>query len=73
MIFQRYFKNLTGYNLTAFSFPYGSYESCLGCKKILKESGFKKIERVKSFSLFKDTSEHAPFGAPISLNLIAYK
>ena len=39
----------------------------------LKESGFKKIERVKSFSLFKDTSDHAPFGAPISLNLIAYK
>ena len=39
----------------------------------LKESGFKKIERVKSFSLFNDTSDYAPYGAPISLNLIAYK
>ena len=39
----------------------------------LIETGFKKIERVKSFSLFNDTSDLAPFGAPISLNLIAYK
>ena len=39
----------------------------------LKESGFKKIERVKSFSLFNDTSDFAPYGSPISLNVIAYK
>jgi len=39
----------------------------------LRESGFKKIENVKSFSLFNDTSDYAPYGAPISLNLIAYK
>tara|TARA_A100001035_G_C27584298_1_gene409025 strand:+ start:96 stop:605 length:510 start_codon:yes stop_codon:yes gene_type:complete len=39
----------------------------------LKECGFNKIERVKSFSLFNDTSDYAPYGKPISLNLIAYK
>ena len=39
----------------------------------LKDSGFKKIERVKSFSLFTDTSDYAPYGPPISLNIIAYK
>tara|TARA_B100001564_G_scaffold338756_1_gene330864 strand:+ start:411 stop:920 length:510 start_codon:yes stop_codon:yes gene_type:complete len=39
----------------------------------LQEAGFKKIEKVKSFSLFKDTSDYAPFGPPISLNVIAYK
>jgi predicted SAM-dependent methyltransferase len=37
------------------------------------EAGFKKIERVKSFSLFKDTSEFLFYGVPISLNVIAYK
>ena len=39
----------------------------------LKKVGFRKIEKVKNFSLFKDTSEYAPFGEPISLNVIAYK
>ena len=39
----------------------------------LKETGFKKIDKVKSFSLFNDTSDYAPYGQPISLNLIAYK
>ena len=39
----------------------------------LLKAGFKKIERVKSFSLFKDTSDYAPYGPPISLNIIAYK
>ena len=42
-------------------------------KNFLTKAGFKKIERVKSFSLFKDTSDLAPFGPPISLNIIAYK
>ena len=41
--------------------------------EFLKKVGFKKIERVKSFSLFKDTSDYAPYGPPISLNVIAYK
>ena len=36
-------------------------------------AGFKNVERVKTFSLFKDTSDYAPFGEPISLNVIAYK
>ena len=39
----------------------------------LKEAGFKKIERVKSFSLFDDTSEFSFHGVPISLNVIALK
>lgn len=42
-------------------------------KDFLFKTGFKKMERVKSFSLFKDTSDYAPFGPPISLNVIAYK
>ena len=41
--------------------------------EFLHKAGFKKIERVKSFSLFKDTSDFAPYGPPISLNIIAYK
>ena len=36
-------------------------------------AGFKKNERVKSFNLFNDTSDFAPYGPPISLNVIAYK
>jgi len=39
----------------------------------LIEAGFKKNERVKSFNLFNDTSDYAPYGPPISLNVIAYK
>ena len=39
----------------------------------LLKAGFDKIERVKSFSLFKDTSDYAPYGVPISLNVIAHK
>jgi len=42
-------------------------------RDFLIKGGFKKIERVKSFSLFSDTSDYAPFGPPISLNVIAYK
>ena len=42
-------------------------------KDFLIGAGFKKIERVKFFSLFKDTSDYAPYGVPISLNVIAYK
>ena len=35
--------------------------------------GFTKLERVKSFGLFNDTSDYAPYGPPISLNIIAHK
>ena len=40
---------------------------------LLKNVGFKNIKRVKSFSLFDDSSNMAPHGEPISLNLIAIK
>ena len=39
----------------------------------LNKVGFRKIERVKNFSIFDDTSEFAPHGYLISLNVIAYK
>ena len=43
-------------------------------EEYLTIAGFKKIEKVKSFSLFNDTSNFAPYsGIPISLNVIAYK
>jgi len=43
-------------------------------KEFLLGVGFKKAEKVKSFSLFDDTSDFAPYsGVPISLNVIAYK
>tara|TARA_Y100000389_G_C17332384_1_gene448805 strand:+ start:141 stop:653 length:513 start_codon:yes stop_codon:yes gene_type:complete len=43
-------------------------------KEFLLNAGFKKAEKVKSFSLFDDTSDFAPYsGVPISLNVIAYK
>ena len=40
---------------------------------ILKNTGFKSVEKVEKFSLFKDTSDYAPYGELISLNLIAKK
>ena len=42
-------------------------------KSFLLEAGFIEIKRVKSFLLFNDTSDYAPYGAPISLNIIANK
>ena len=43
-------------------------------KDYLQEAGFKKIEKVKSFSLFKDTSDFAPYNEiPISLNVVSQK
>jgi len=42
-------------------------------KNFFNEVGFLKIEKVKTFSLFNDTSNYAPYGFPISLNIIAYK
>ena len=39
----------------------------------LNFSGFRKMERVKNFSLFNDTSNYTPWGIPISLNVVAYK
>ena len=42
-------------------------------RDFLTKAGFKRIEKVKSFSLFNDTSDYAPYGEPISLNVIAHK
>tara|TARA_B100000965_G_C19552358_1_gene740621 strand:+ start:447 stop:956 length:510 start_codon:yes stop_codon:yes gene_type:complete len=42
-------------------------------KNFLLRAGFKKVEKVKSFSMFKDTSELISYGEPVSLNLIAWK
>ena len=43
-------------------------------KDYLSSAGFKKIEKVKFFSIFNDTSNYAPYNeVPISLNIIAYK
>ncbi len=39
----------------------------------LVEAGFVNIKKVKSFNLFKDTSEISPYGFPISLNIICQK
>ncbi len=39
----------------------------------LRQAGFYSVEQVESLGLFDDTSEFAPFGTPMSLNLIAVK
>lgn len=39
----------------------------------LRQAGFSDANRVDSFGLFNDTSEHKPYGIPISLNVIATK
>ena len=39
----------------------------------LSEAGFEKVERVKEFGLFDDTSLIRYAGVPISLNVVAYK
>ncbi|WP_201066618.1 MULTISPECIES: FkbM family methyltransferase [Thiorhodovibrio] len=39
---------------------------------LLGQAGFARIERVETFGLFQDTSDYAPYGEPISLNVVAY-
>jgi predicted SAM-dependent methyltransferase len=39
----------------------------------LTQAGFSNCEKVSSFGLFDDTSDFAPFGFPISLNMIVTK
>jgi len=41
--------------------------------KFMLDAGFCNIQRVKSFGMFRDTSETTFKGIPISLNLIAEK
>ncbi|MBK5969057.1 MULTISPECIES: FkbM family methyltransferase [Thiorhodovibrio] len=38
----------------------------------LRQAGFARVERVERFGLFKDTSDLAPYGERISLNVVAY-
>ena len=43
-------------------------------KDYIQGAGFKSMKRVKTFGLFDDTSDFAPYNnVPISLNVIAYK
>lgn len=42
-------------------------------RTLLAQKGFTRIERVKGFGLFKDTSEMIFGGVPISLNVQAFK
>jgi predicted SAM-dependent methyltransferase len=39
----------------------------------LQAAGFSAIMRVSTFGLFDDTSNYAPYGEPISLNVVATK
>jgi predicted SAM-dependent methyltransferase len=39
----------------------------------LSAAGFTRIERVKSFGLFEDFSNFAPYGVQISLNIVVWK
>lgn len=39
----------------------------------LAGAGFSRFERVEAFGIFNDTSNFAPYGVPISLNVIAFK
>ena len=65
-------KMIFGGQIDQFDFHYFGWNFML-LNQFLKKTGFKKTQRVKSFSLFNDTSDYAPYGAPISLNVIAYK
>ena len=61
-----------GGQIDEFDYHYFGWNMLL-MEYFLKDAGFKKIERVKSFSLFDDTSEFSFYGVPISLNVIAFK
>tara|TARA_B100000787_G_scaffold50180_1_gene36098 strand:- start:1340 stop:1849 length:510 start_codon:yes stop_codon:yes gene_type:complete len=39
----------------------------------LRQANFSNAERVQSLGIFNDTSDHKPFGFPISLNVVATK
>ena len=65
-------KMIFGGQTDQFDFHYFGWNFIL-LNQFLIKTGFNKIQRVKSFSLFNDTSDYSPYGAPISLNIIAYK
>ena len=55
-----------------YDFHYFGYNFDL-LNNLLEKNGFKDVKRVQKFSIFNDTSNYAPYGEPISLNLIAIK
>tara|TARA_X000001036_G_scaffold356690_1_gene338787 strand:+ start:72 stop:581 length:510 start_codon:yes stop_codon:yes gene_type:complete len=55
-----------------YDFHYFGYNFDL-LSNLLKKSGFKDVKKVQKFSIFDDTSNYAPYGEHISLNLIAIK
>ena len=61
-----------GGQLDEFDFHYFGWNLEL-MRNFLTNAGFKRVEKVKSFSFFQDTSDYAPYGEPISLNVIAHK
>ena len=65
-------KMIFGGQTDQFDFHYFGWNFIL-LNQFLVKTGFNKIQRVKSFSLFNDTSDYSPYGAPIRLNIIAYK
>ncbi len=46
---------------------------CNNLNMYLSAAGFSSCQRVASFGLFEDTSEYAPYGRAISLNVLATK
>ena len=55
-----------------FDFHYFGWNTLL-LTDALSQVGFSKLERLTSFNLFDDTSNYAPYGVPISLNMMASK
>jgi predicted SAM-dependent methyltransferase len=53
------------YHKVGFTFEFMQY--------FLAQAGFKTLQRVRSHGLFKDTSDFAPYGVSISLNVEARK
>jgi predicted SAM-dependent methyltransferase len=61
-----------GGQVNDFDFHYFGW-NWLFMDSFLRGAGFSHIEKVDGFGLFKDTSDFKPYGAPISLNVVATK
>ena len=61
-----------GGQIDSFDFHYIGLNFDMICY-YLSKSGFVRITRVKDFGIFNDTITYAPFGVPISHNVICYK
>mgnify|MGYP001212048679 FL=1 len=53
-----------------FDFHYVGFNQMI-LTSFLRDAGFSDVTRVASFGLFEDTSDYAPYGFPISLNVVA--